>query len=202
MRFLKLLPALGVPVVLLLSSTATFASSGGATSVAVTAGSGLTLAGAAPGAFTVTLNGSDQTVPTTLGTYTGSDTTGTGHGWNVTFQASQFTCTAGTGSCPVGGDSLPLSSLLMAPETVACNSGTSCSGRASAPTVSIAANTALDGGSAVKVASAPLTKGMGTYTFTPGALGGGGNALTLAVPSYAYATTYTSTLTVSVASGP
>ncbi len=179
-----------------------FASSGGATSVAVTAGSGLTISGAAPGTFSATLTGSDQTVATTLGTYTAADTTGTGHGWNVTFQASQFTCTAGTGQCPAGGDTLPTSSLLMAPETVACNSGTSCSGRASAPTISIAANTALDSGSAVKVASAALNKGMGTYTFTPGTLGGAGNALTLAVPSYAYATTYNSTLTVSVVSGP
>ena len=158
--------------------------------------------GAAPGTFSATLTGSDQTVATTLSNYTAADTTGTGHGWNVTFQATQFACTAGVGQCPAGGDSLPTSSLLMAPETVACNWGTSCAGRASGPSISIASNTALDAGSAVKVASAALNKGMGTYTFTPGTLGGGGNALTLAVPSYAYASTYNSTLTVSVVSGP
>lgn len=201
MKILKYLPVVFVVALLGSGSTAAFAS-GGATSVAVTAGSGLTVTGAAPGTFAVTLNGSDQTVASTLSSYTASDTTGTGNGWNVTFQASTFTCTAGVGQCPTGGDSLPTSSLLMAPETVACNTGTDCSGRASAPTVSIASNTALDSGSAVKVASAALKKSMGTYNFTPGTLGGGGNALTLAVPSYAFASTYNSILTVSVVTGP
>ncbi len=201
MKRIILLPASLAAALLIGGSTAALAA-GGSTSLTVSAGSGLTISGAAPGTFAATLNGSDQTVATTLANYQASDTTGTGHGWNVTFQATQFACTAGTGQCPAGGDSLPTGSLLMAPETVACNSGTDCAGRASAPTVSIVANTALDGGSAVKVASAAANKGMGTYTFTPGQLGGAGNALTLAVPSYAYASTYNSTLTVSVVSGP
>lgn len=201
MKILKLLPVAVALGAFALGTSGALAA-GGATSVAITAGSGLTVGGAAPGTFAVTLNGSDQTVATTLATYSGSDTTGTGHGWNVTFQATQFACTAGNGQCPAGGDTLPTSSLLMAPETVACNAGTDCTGRASPPTISIAANTALDSGAAVKVASAAVNKGMGSYTFTPGVLGGAGNALTLAVPSYAYASTYNSTLTVSVVSGP
>jgi len=199
-RFAK--PAAAALVLLAFTATSAFASSGGPTSVTISAGSGLSISGAAPGTFAATLNGSDQTVASTLTSYSASDTRGTGAGWNVTLQATQFACTNGSGSCPSGGDTLPPGSLLMAPETVACNSGTDCSGRASAPTISIASNTALDSGSAVKVASAAASKGMGTYNFTPGTLGGGGNALTLAVPSSAYAATYNSTLTVSIVSGP
>ena len=179
---------------------AAFASSGGSSTLTITAGT-LTISGAAPGNFTATLTGSDQQVYTTLGTYSAADLTGTGAGWNVTFQASRFSCTNGVDAgCPVGGDQLPASSLLMAPPTVACASGTSCTGRASKPTISIVANTALDGGAAVKIASAAVNTGMGTYNFTPGAIGTGN--LQLTVPSYAYATTYHSTLTVSIVSGP
>jgi hypothetical protein len=173
---------------------------GGSDTLAITAGT-LTLSGAAPGNFTATLTGSDQQVYTTLATYQAADLTGTGSGWHLTFQATAFTCTNGTDTgCPTGNDSLPASSLLVAPPTVACHAGTSCAGRAAVPTVSIATNTALDSGSAVAMASAATKKGMGTYDFTPGTVGTGN--LQLTVPSYAYATTYHSTLTVSIVSGP
>jgi hypothetical protein len=187
---------------LAVTTTSALAAGGGATQLVVSAGPGLTVTGAAPGNFAATLNGSDQTVGTTLANYVAQDTTGSASGWNVTFQATAFACTAGTGQCPTGGDALPNGSLLMAPPTVACNTGTSCSGRAAAPTVSIASNTALDNTTAVKVASAAAKKGMGTYTFTPGTIAGVSAPLSLAVPSYAYASTYNSTLTVSIVSGP
>jgi hypothetical protein len=165
----------------------------------LTAGT-LTITGAAPGNFTASLTGSDQQVYTTLGAYTAADTTGTGNGWHVTFQATAFNCTSADAGCPATGDTFPTGSLLMAAPTVACASGTSCAGRAVPPTISISTNTALDSGSAVTVASAASKKGMGTYNFTPGAIGTG--SLQLTVPSYAYATTYHSTLTVSIVSGP
>ncbi|MBV9282120.1 MAG: WxL domain-containing protein [Chloroflexi bacterium] len=172
---------------------------GGNSVLTVTAGT-LTITGAAPGNFSATLTGSDQQVYTTLGTYSASDTTGAANGWHVTFQATAFSCTVADAVCPATGDSLPASSLLMAPPTVACAGGTSCTGRAAPPAIKISANTALDSGAAVTVASAAAKTGMGTYTFTPGALGTG--ALQLTVPSFAYATTYHSTLTVSIVSGP
>jgi hypothetical protein len=109
----KLLPAL-TAVLLSLSTVG-----------AVRAGA-LSVTGAAPGNFSATLNGYNQSVYTTLGTYQASDTTLLNLGWNITFQATRFTCTPGIGSCPAGGNSLPLNSLLMAPPTVACASGTSC----------------------------------------------------------------------------
>jgi hypothetical protein len=53
-------------------------------------------------------------------------------------QATQFACTAGTGSnkCPTGGNSLPSGSLLVAPPTVGCDASWSCRGLAAAPTIS------------------------------------------------------------------
>jgi len=167
---------------------------------ALAGGGSLSLSGAVPGSFAITLNGSNQSAVTTLSAYSASDTTNTKNGWHVTFQATQFTCTARVGQCPAGGDSLPLSSLTMPPPTVVCASGTSCNGSAAPPTVSISSNTAIDGGSAVTVASAAANKGTGTYNFTPGTIAGGN--LQLSVPSYAYASTYSSTPTVSIVSGP
>ena len=49
-------------------------------------------------------------------------------------------------------------------------------------------------------ASAAQNAGDGTYTFTPATIGSGN--LQPPMPSYAYATTYTSTLTVTIAQGP
>jgi hypothetical protein len=90
----------------------------------------------------------------------------------------------------------------VAPPTVSCHSGTSCTGKAAPPTISISGNTSIDSGSAVKVASTASGTGLGTYDFTPGTIGSAGNNLLLTVPSYAYSTTYTSTVTVSIVSGP
>lgn len=175
------------------------AASGGSNTLLLTGGS-QSVSGAAPGNLTATLTGSDQQVYTTLSTYTAADTTGKGTGWHLTFQATQFACTVSDAGCPSAGDSLPVSSLLMPPPTVACASGTSCNGKAGPPTISITTNSPFDSGSAVSVSSAAVNKGMGTYNFTPGAIGTGN--LQLTVPSSAYATTYHSTLTVSIVSGP
>jgi hypothetical protein len=183
---------------------------GGSTSFTTTAGTGLSVAGAAPGTLSaVTLNGQTQTQYTTLATYTAVDSTGTGSGWNVTFQATPFSCTAGSGSnkCPSGGSSMPNGSLTMAPPTVACDAvmnGTACSGQGAVPTMSIAGNTAVDAASAVKVASSAANAGMGTYDFTPGLVDAtSGHDFKLVIPSTVYAgATYSSTLTVSIGSGP
>jgi hypothetical protein len=100
--------------------------------------------------------------------YVGQDTTGTGSGCNFTFPAALFACPASSGQCPTGGDKLPASSLLMAPR----NTGTSCAGRAAAPTIGISTNTALDSGTAFKVASATAKKSIRSYTFTPANISG------------------------------
>jgi hypothetical protein len=186
-------------------SATNFVGSGtGTTSNSVTpyaCGSGvLTLSGGAPGNFAATLTGSDQSAYTSLATYRAADTDC--GGWNITFQSSAFTCIAGTGKCPAGGDSLPSGSLLLAPPTVTCHAGTTCTGKSAPPDISIAGNTPIDTGSAVKVASAQSGRGLGTYDFTPGSIGVAGNNLQLTLPSYAYSTTYGSTITESIVSGP
>lgn len=193
-----------VAVALILSSALGAHASGGTSTLNITAGA-LTVTGAAPGDFTVSLTGSDQLAYTTLGSYTPQDDRGTGAGYNVTFQATPFTCThAGSPSCPVAGDTFITNSLIMAPPTVAAHAGTSGLGRATAPAVSIGANTAIDtGAAAVKVLSAPVDTGMGTYDVTAQNVTAGVNhQLQLAVPSSAYNAFYTSTVTVSIVTGP
>jgi hypothetical protein len=192
---------LGAAALLISTSAAAFAA-GGPTSATINAGVGLAVTGAAPGNFNVTLSGIDQTADTTLGTYIGSDTTGSGAGWHVQFLATAFTCTAGVGLCPAGGNTFPANSLKIAKPTVVCAVGILlCSGTSAPPTISINANTAIDtGGSAVTVASAATNTGMGLYDFTPGTIGTG--QLELKVPAGAYQSTYNSTVTVSIVAGP
>lgn len=190
-----------VTALLGLSAAASFGgvahAAGGNTSVALTGGS-LTVTGGAPGLFSATLTGANQTANTTLAPYTVDDATGSGAGWNVTFQATEFTCVVGTDAgCKAGFTTLPLSSLSIAAPTAACASGQTCNG---SPTVPISAATAVDVASAVKVLSAAANAGMGTYTVTPGTIGTG--QLQLAIPGNALATTYHSTLTITVISGP
>lgn len=179
------------------------ANGGSATSVALIGGT-LTVSGGAAGTFSATLNGSNQIVDSSLGNYTVTDATGTGLGWHVSVQATQFTCTVGTDSgCKTGLTTLPWNSLSIAPPTAACASGSICTG---SPTVSISANTAVDtgsgttAGSAVPVLSAAALSGLGSYTITPGTIGTG--QLSLAIPGNALATTYHSTLTITINSGP
>ena len=176
---------------------------GGDTSASLLGGT-LTVSGGAPGTFSADLNGTNQTVYTSLGNYTVTDATGTGLGWHVSMQASQFTCTVGTDAgCKTGLTTLPWNSLSVAPPSVACSSGSICTG---SPTVSITTPTAVDtgsgtsAGSAVTILSAAALTGIGSYTVTPGTVGTG--QLALSVPGNALATTYHSTLTITVNSGP
>ncbi len=138
----------------------------------------------------VMLSGSATNATTTMNPFTVTDARGTGAGWNVTVQATQFKEYVG-GIYVNGGKTLSLSSLSMASPTVAPN-GTS----SPAPTI-LAGPYIIDSGSAVKIASAAVGNGMGAYDFTPGA-----SDLTLNIPANAYATAYRSEVTVSVVSGP
>jgi hypothetical protein len=166
------------------------------------ADAGLTVTGAAPGTFTATLNGVDQDVYTTLGTYTARQQGGPPRGWNITFQATLFSCTHDAvinPDCPPAGDTFPADSLSIEPPTVSPTDGV---------TTSISTITAIDTDAvAVTVASADPSVSKDTdYVFTPTAFTGSGttptSALQLLVPSSAYAATYDSTLTVSIATGP
>ncbi|MDP9265927.1 MAG: WxL domain-containing protein [Chloroflexota bacterium] len=189
---------LGAIALLLASAVSAYAVSGGPMTAVLTAGA-LSLTGAVPGSFVATLTGASQTVDAALTTYQAVDARGTATGWHVTFSATTFACANPTDAgCPAGGSTFPTSSLTMPAPTVTCVA--LCTGIAAPPTISIVALTALDSGSAVTVASAATNTGAGTYNFAPGTVGTGN--LQLAVPSNAYATTYHSTLTVSIVAGP
>jgi hypothetical protein len=164
-----------------------------------TSSSNLSISGAAPGNFTATLNGKVQQLYTSLGSFTAGNTTCSG--WMLQFQATRLACSTGTPGCPAGGNQLPAGSLVMAPPTVSgCQSACGSGSTANPPSICLHSNTAIDSGAAVTVASAAQSTGDGSYTFTPGTIGGGNLQLTM--PSYAYATMYSSTLTVTIAQGP
>jgi hypothetical protein len=130
----------------------------------------------------LTLSGFAQTTTAHMGTFTVTDSRGNGVGWNVTVQASQFT---------YGSRTLPLGSVSMPQPSVAKGSPLSTG----LPTM-LAGPYLIDGVSSIKIASAANDGGgQGSYIFTPG-------PLTLNVPAKTYAGTYTSTVTVSVISGP
>jgi hypothetical protein len=162
----------------------------GLASLAAPAGAQLTITNPAVENFPgVTLNGTAQTVSASLAGFSVDDARGTGVGWHVTAQATQFAEHDGTGYV-AGGRTLPMGSLTMPAPTVTAN-GTS----SPPPTLEPGAPWAIDAASAVKIASAAAGTGMGRYDF-------GAVSLSLTVPASAYAKTYRSDVTVSVVSGP
>ncbi len=179
----------GVFLIYVMMTGAAYANMG-PTNITINGGSlnlsAVTLSDFAP----VTLSGSATTAMTTMNPFTVTDASGTGAGWNVTVQATQFKEYVG-GTYVSGGKTLALSSLSMAAPTVAAN------GTSSAAPAMTSGPYVIDSGSAVKIASAAVGNGMGAYDFTPGA-----NGLTLSIPANAYATSYRSEITVSAISGP
>jgi hypothetical protein len=165
--------------------------------VTVTGGS-LSITNPTVGDFTgVTLDGTAKSTTATFAGFSATDARGTGAGWNVTAQASQFaewdsSLNDGAGGYVDGGKTLALGSLSMPAPTVAKADTTS----SAVPSIT-AGPYAIDAASAVKIASAAANgTGMGSYDFTQG-----GN-LTLSIPASAYAKAYRSTVTVSVVTGP
>jgi hypothetical protein len=166
--------------------------SGSTTSITLTGGSlAFSTSPSASDFASTALTGAQQTVRTNFATWAVNDARGTGAGWHVTFQASQFT---GPGGTP---PTLPLSSLsLSEPAVMTPNLGN----LATAPTVQCTPSCVLDSGSAASIAKAATSAGQGTWTMNQTNLLGGDLALT--IPPNAAADTYTSTLTFTLATGP
>lgn len=160
------------------------------TDVVVLPGSlGITTAPTAANFPGVTLNGSAQTVNAALDAFEVNDSRGSGAGWHVTVEATQFAEHNGL-IYVVGGKTLPTSSLRMPAPAVTQDGTTS-----PAPSILSGAPWAIDAGSAVKIATAAVDTGMGKYDFSA-------TSLALTVPASAYAKTYRSDITVSIVSGP
>lgn len=136
----------------------------------------------------VSLSGSSATSTAVMSDFTVTDSRGTGEGWNVMVQGTPFAEWDGAGYVP-GARMLPAGSLSMSAPTVSSTEATP------APPTLTAGPYLIDG-YAVKIASAAVDAGGGSYTFTQT------GPLTLTIVAAAYAGTYRSEITVSVASGP
>ena len=161
----------------------------GAESATVTVNAGsLSATTAAIGFTAVTLDGTDQT-STATPTWTATDARGSGLGWNVTVISTDLTGGTPTRTIDISEADQNL--------TVQLTSGniTVTAGN-SAPTTSVgsATNVPFTGGSALKILSAAVDEGMGTYSLVP--------TFTIEVPAGENAVAYTGTVTVTIASTP
>lgn len=169
------------------------ATSNDQTQFSVTGGSlSFSAAPAMPTLTAITLNGQAQTTNTTMTNFTVQDATGSGAGWDVTVNGNSSAgksavfkqycpnATCGTDSGPgyvASGQTLPANSLTLT------STGASFSGQngstGTAPTLQCATACNVDSASAVKIASAALNAGMGTWATT----GWSGTSLALSTPS-------------------
>jgi hypothetical protein len=162
------------------------------TQFSVTAGSlSFSTTPAMPTLNAITLNGSAQTSNTTMTNFGVADATGSGSGWNTTVAGQsgagksavfkQYCPTATCGSDPegyvTGGATLPANSLTLnsTGASFAAQSGTT----GTAPTLQCSSACNVDSATAVKIASAAASAGMGTWLTT----GFSATSLALATPS-------------------
>jgi hypothetical protein len=136
--------------------------------------------------FTANLDSGDSTqtytVPVAL-----QDTRGTGAGWNLTVTSTTFSTGGGSPK------TLSTSASSLTGVTSSCASGT-CTNPSNAQTYPIAVPAGGTAPTAVKFFNTTANNGMGIFTITP--------TIAVTVPQNAYAGTYSSTVTLSVVSGP
>jgi hypothetical protein len=141
---------------------------------------------AAP-SFSANLNSGDQAQTYTAPLALGDSRTGAsgGLGWNATITSTQFLS---------GSRTLPTSASTVTAVVSSCANGGLCTDPANAVTYPVAVPAGSTPPAAVKFANAALATGIGTFTLTP--------TVSVAIPQNSFAGTYTSTLTISVISGP
>lgn len=168
------------------SSVASAATTANPTVTGTVAGGALSLATTASPAFSANLAGGDSTPTYTL-PLTATDTTGTGAGWNLTITSTQFT-TGGATPHTLAANASTISGV-----TSTCASGT-CTNPTNAVTYPVGVPAAATAPTAVKFFNAAASSGMGSFTVTP--------TVGVFVPSTTFAGSYSSTLTLSIVSGP
>ena len=178
---------LAVGTALAVLATATMIASAESATVTVTAGT-LTLTTnpvALPG---ITLSGVDQTTATTAGddVFNVADGRGSGAGYNVTIDTTDFT--AGGSTIDTGTGAFDVS--LQDADIVVLG------GNATKPTSSVTALTDIpeSPAAALKVLSAAVSAGQGSYDWKP--------VFSLTILAQADAGSYTATITLTVATGP
>jgi hypothetical protein len=146
---------------------------------------------AMPTLSSITLNGQAQTTTTAMTNFGVADATGTGSGWNVTVAGqsgsgksavfAQYCPTATCGSDTLGY--VPSGATLAANSLTLSSTGASLTGQSgttgTAPTLQCSSACNVDSASAVKVASAAVNAGMGTWL--TGSFGA--SSLSLATPT-------------------
>jgi hypothetical protein len=152
----------------------------------VTGGATLSASSTGSPSFSLTLNGTDQTASYTLPAQA-VDPRGTGAGWNLTVTSTQFS----DGS----GHAFPTTASSITAASNACGTSSTCT--TATNSVSYASLTVPAGPTApaaVKFFNAGTNTGMGKIDVSA--------TVSVAVPANVFAGTYTSTVTVSVVSGP
>jgi hypothetical protein len=181
-----ILPVATVLLLLVLPSGALAA--GATTSVTLSGGAlSFSTTPSASDFASTTLTGAQATIHTNFANWGVDDARGSGAGWHVTFQASQFT---GTGPITLPTSSLVLTTPVVTPAGI----------NLAVPPVTQGATFTLDGGSAVAVVHSLAATGQGGWSMTQGNAAGGD--LALSIPATAAAGTYTSNLTFTLATGP
>ena len=178
-----------------------------ATSCTMSGSFGLTggsLGVAAPASLTwsATLTGYNLTaVDSADTTYTADDASGSGGGWNITVAVTQFT--TGTKTLANSGTFSTTGSTASATATTAPGAACAASSTCVLPTQSgvtypVTITTAASSPTPYKIYNATSNTGVGAVTI------GSGTAVGwwLSVPASAIAGTYTSTITLAIASGP
>jgi hypothetical protein len=178
--------------VALAPATASAATAEDKTQFSVTAGSlSFSTTPAMPTLASITLNGAAQTTNSTMTNFGIADATGSGSGWNTTVIGQtgasksavfkQYCPTATCGADPegyvTGGATLAANSLTLnsTGASFAAQSGTT----GTAPTLQCSTACNVDSASAVKIASAAVSAGMGTWLTT----GFSATSLALSTPS-------------------
>jgi hypothetical protein len=180
--------ALAAATLVCLVAPSSAMASGASTSVSLLGGSlSFSTTPSASNFASTSLTGAQQTIHTNLASWGVTDATGSGAGWHVTFQASQFT---GTGPITLPTSSLVLTAPVITPNGI----------NLAVPPVNQGTTFTLDSGSAVPILHALAGTGQGAWTMTQANTGGGDLALT--IPADASAGTYTSNLTFTLATGP
>jgi hypothetical protein len=141
----------------------------------------------------VTLDGTTQTTTAVVTDTTLTDSTGSGNGWKVSLQASDFTLDAAGILAAATGASTTLSqsSLELGTVTIVVTEVGSTS-----ITNIVISQGKIDTVAGINILSASLNEGMGTYTVSMAPM-----TLTL-LPNEVYAGTYTSIVTQTLTSGP
>jgi acetylornithine deacetylase/succinyl-diaminopimelate desuccinylase-like protein len=152
----------------------------------VTGGATLSASSAGTPTFSLTLNGVDQTASYTLPAQA-IDPRGTGAGWNMTVTSTQFK--------DASGHTFPTTASSITAASNVCGAGSTCTTATNSVSyASLTLPSAPVAPAAVKFFNAAANTGMGKVDVSA--------TVSVAVPANVFAGTYTSTVTVSIVSGP